>query len=560
MPSASGRTLSEIVRTRDSLRYGRIARVWTDDIVSSFGKRFNLERHTGCINSLAWNESGTKLISGSDDRSVVIWREPMFEDVVTIPTGHRNNVFCATFVPNSGDEKIVTCAADGCVHLLDVESGEREVLYESAFTGYCFKHCVDPEASATSGLVSISDGSVVRYDIRSKNASEVLNVRQDPILRQLSQGRFTAPPSATALLFNPVDPFMLALGTSTKAVLLYDVRNMSVCGSKIIPQFTKRPPESFPGETEAVSGIDWDKRNGLIVNYCRQSVVEIDAGLVLWNCSEPVTYRVGKCAEIPRQWTGRVNHQTFLKEVALLGDGKYVATGGDCGSLFVWSRFEGQRLLVKKPADPYVLNCVAPNPILPLIATSGIARIADIWDIFTSSPSNLEEEWSESETDSERVPLVLRAEVSVEEARERLRRANILRAEGNEEYRASNFLASLARYIEALELLEFHCPESEPSLTRQRRETLEKCHTNKAAALMGLSRWTEAIDACDDALDLNPSSHRALVRRSKCYLRLGHLESALEDVERVLLVNPTDGEALSLFDELQIRIDRQDGD
>jgi WD40 repeat protein len=41
---------------------------------SEFGKKlcfeYVLEGHTGCVNRLAWNELGTKLASGSDDRKV----------------------------------------------------------------------------------------------------------------------------------------------------------------------------------------------------------------------------------------------------------------------------------------------------------------------------------------------------------------------------------------------------------------------------------------------------------------------------------------------------------
>ena len=556
MTSLAKQTFFEGIRTRCVAGESPSSLVLSGYPVSTFGKIHSLEKHSGCINTVNWNESGTKLVTGSDDRTVNIWSTTTFECLITLPTGHRNNVFCATFVPASNDEQIVTCAADGCVHLMNVESGERDILFESAFTGYCFKHCMDPSNPSSTGLVTISDGSVVRFDLRSKTSIEVLNIRQDFDLRQLSLGRFSTPPSGTDIKFNPIDPNIFALGTSTRAVLLFDTRNLSSCGSKIIPEFTKRQSESFPGEAEAVSGLDWDKRNGLIVNYCRQSVIEVDAGRISWNGEEGTRYRVGRCPEIPRQWIGRVNHQTFLKEVALIGDGRYVATGGDCGNLFIWDRFENdQKLILKKPADPYVLNCIAPHPYLPLFATSGIASVADVWETFGAEPEDVETELQE-ETEESGTEFVQREEVTVDEGRERLAAANVLRAQGNQAFGEANFQSSLVLYRQACSLLEFQCG-GDAALTRQRRDALEKCHTNKAASLMGLSRWIEAVDACDEALDLNPTSYRALIRRSKCYLRLGNMEAALEDLERVLLSSPTDSEALVLLDQLHERLDTQ---
>ena len=548
MPIAAGtERLFDTLRTRNALSY-KVSTAWGNkSVIRSFGKVQQLEKHSGCINTVAWNPEGTRLVSGSDDRSVVVWSGFPMESIITVPTGHRNNVFCATFVPGASDTSLVTSAADGCVHLLNTESGQRDVLYESAINSYCFKHCHDPSSPSTSGLVTLSDGSVVRFDLRSRSGSEVINIRHDINLRQLSMGRFSSPPSGTAIAFNPISPTTFALGTSTKAVLLFDSRNMSSCVSKIVPEFTIRPPDHYPGETEAVSGFDWDDRNRLIVNYCRQSVVEIDTGLVASKGGEPVKYRVGESSEIPRQWIGRANHQTFLKEVALLGNGKYIATGGDCGSLYVWERFGAQKLILKKDADPYVLNCVVPHPFLPFIATAGIASVADLWSISSDKCDDFESSESES------VPSVFveREELTLPLASERLERSILLRAVGNEAFRRGDFITALNRYNELCTSLQFRCPDAD--VNRNRRDALEKALTNKAAALMSLSRWTEAIDACDEALDLNTGSLRALLRRGKCYMRLGDWDLALEDLERALTLAPEDTETLRLLTEVEDR-------
>lgn len=524
-------------------------------MIAHLQKSHGLEKHSGCINTLAWNHEGTKLVSGSDDRTVVIWGKCPLEEIIMIPTGHRNNVFCASFLPGSQDESLVTSAADGYVHLLNVESGQRDVLYESEISAYCFKHCSDMFYPNHVGYVTLSDGYVVRFDTRSKSGDRVTNLRTDAWLRAAAVGRFSSPPSGTAIAFNPIDPHVIAVGTSTKMVQLFDVRDWSKPVSRIVPNFSTPAHGGSQGEAEvAVSGFDWDKRNRIIVNYCRQSVIEIDTGL-LNSSDEPCRYSVGSSV-IPRFWTGRLNHQTFLKEVALLGNGKYVATGGDCGNLFVWERFGTQRLILKKPADPYVLNCVAPHPYLPVLATSGIASVADIWEptgeisepeIETSVDESYE---TESEYSSEESVIVVPLnELSVEQATERLSEANILKAEGNELFRSRDLLSALEKYSELVDVLRFNC--GDPIIRNQQKEILEKAFTNKAAAHMGIGQWVGAVDACREALAVNPRSVRAFVRRSKCHIRLGQFGSAIDDIERALEVDPGDAEALAVLAQIR---------
>ena len=471
------------------------------------------------------------LVSGSDDRHIVIWDFPRFRVRHAVHSGHRNNIFSATFTSDS--RQVITSAADGSIHLVDIESGEVEVLFDTDFGAYCFKHVPEPNSPST-GLATLSDGCLIRYDTRSDSSGEVVVcVRNDSTLRNLSSGRFTAPPSGTALAFNPADSHTLALGTNTRAVLMYDVRSFRDPLIKIVPQFTPLP-ETYPGETESVSDICWDNRSRFIVNYCRQNIIEVD-----YNCvfSHPGKFKVGSSPEIPRQWTGRINHQTFLKQVALLND-QYILTGGDCGNLYIWERFGSQSLILKKPADPYVLNCVAVHPSLPLIATSGIASVADIWEPIAPFKDRITDHVSEDSTiiPSSSPPLL--------SDQERLRIANILRAEGNESFRSRNFEDALNKYSEIIQILATLFTDS---LMSERNEMLEKAWNNTAAALMEMHNYSHAIDACDAVLDLNPLNVKALVRRAKCYNRLGDVDLFIEDMDRAVALDPNNTDLIRIM-------------
>lgn len=71
-------------------------------------QRFKLERkldyHTGCVNTLNFNETGDTLASGSDDLNIVIWDWARGKKKFHYESGHTGNVFqviCISFVPLS---------------------------------------------------------------------------------------------------------------------------------------------------------------------------------------------------------------------------------------------------------------------------------------------------------------------------------------------------------------------------------------------------------------------------------------------------------------------------
>lgn len=75
----------------------------------------NLQKHIGCVNTVSFNAHGDILVSGSDDRRVVLWDWETGCIKLSFDSGHNNNIFQAKFIPGTDDRSIVTCAADGQV-------------------------------------------------------------------------------------------------------------------------------------------------------------------------------------------------------------------------------------------------------------------------------------------------------------------------------------------------------------------------------------------------------------------------------------------------------------
>ncbi|KAM1256820.1 hypothetical protein ACFX2I_030877 [Malus domestica] len=81
---------------------------------------------------------------------------------------------------------------------------------------------------------------------------------------------------------------------------------------------------------------------------------------------------------------------------------------------------------------------------------------------------------------------------------------------GNEQYRRGHFAEALSLYDQAIAL--------SPANAAYR--------SNRAAALTGLGRLTEAVRECEEAVRLDPSYGRAHQRLGSLFLRLGQIENA----------------------------------
>ena len=77
-----------------------------------------LEKHRGCVNTVSFNADGNILVSGSDDKRVILWDWETGHAKLSFQSGHDNNVFQAKIMPYTDDRSLVTCAADGEVKFL----------------------------------------------------------------------------------------------------------------------------------------------------------------------------------------------------------------------------------------------------------------------------------------------------------------------------------------------------------------------------------------------------------------------------------------------------------
>jgi len=156
---------------------------------------------------------------------------------------------------------------------------------------------------------------------------------------------------------------------------------------------------------------------------------------------------------------------------------------------------------------------------------------------------------------------------------DRMRLALKNKDEGNDMFKAQKFDDAVRRYKKAIEHVTR--PEVVSNLTPEEAEEAKKikvsCHLNSAQCYIKAGEaatqsggknaaepfYKKARTSCDDVLELDSASIKAIFRRSLCFEKLGELEDALKDIKKGLGVSPEDSDLKKSQDRLQKLLNKQ---
>ena len=177
-----------------------------------------LELHSGCVNTVAWNQSGSLLLSGSDDHRLVLTNPYTGAKVHEVLTPHRANIFAAKFLPATGDNKIVSCAGDGTLLYTDIlREAETASCQFNCHAGTVYDTITipgDPNTFLSCG----EDGTVRWFDLRTKSSC-LRDVCKEDILINTNK-------AVTAISLNPMLSYQIAVGCSDSKVRIFDRRQL----------------------------------------------------------------------------------------------------------------------------------------------------------------------------------------------------------------------------------------------------------------------------------------------------------------------------------------------
>ncbi|KAL2459950.1 Transducin/WD40 repeat-like superfamily protein [Abeliophyllum distichum] len=368
----------------------------SEDLVLRLDILLKLEKHRGCVNTVSFNTDGDILVSGSDDRRIILWDWETGRVKLSFHSGHHNNVFQAKIMPYNEDRSIVTCAADGQVrHAQILERGEVETKLLGKHQGRVQKLSIEP-GSPHIFYTCGEDGMVQHIDLRTGTAAELFTC--EPIQSQ----SFMPIIHLNAIAIDPRNPNFFSVGGSDQFARLFDIRKCKMEGSTDFGQPVDFfcPPHLVDDEDVGITGLAFSEQSELLVSYSDEFIYLFskDMGLgpdppstsQVFHGSDagdmsPDNHSVASSPDIdnnrkasPEAYEGHRNCET-VKGVSFFGpNSEYVVSGSDCGRIFIWKKKGGELIRVME-ADKYVVNCIESHPHTTVLASSGIESDIKIW-------------------------------------------------------------------------------------------------------------------------------------------------------------------------------------
>ncbi|XP_027765915.1 DDB1- and CUL4-associated factor 8 [Empidonax traillii] len=336
--------------------------------VQRFRLQHGLEGHTGCVNTLHFNQRGTRLASGSDDLKVLVWDWLRRRPVLQFDSGHKSNVFQAKFLPNSGDSTLAMCARDGQVRVAELSATQccRSTKRVAQHKGASHKLALEPDSPCTF-LSAGEDAVVFTIDLRQDRPASKLVVTKE---KEKKVGLYT-------IYVNPANTFHFAVGGRDQFVRIYDQRK-----------------------------INENENNGVLKKFCPHHLVNSeskanitclvyshDGSELLASYNDEDIYLFDSChsdgAQYIKRYKGHRNNAT-VKGVNFYGPkSEFVVSGSDCGHIFLWEKSSCQIVQFMEGDKGGVVNCLEPHPHLPVLATSGLDHDVKIWAPTAETPTEL---------------------------------------------------------------------------------------------------------------------------------------------------------------------------
>uniref|UniRef100_UPI00398E8C4A DDB1- and CUL4-associated factor 5 n=1 Tax=Pristiophorus japonicus TaxID=55135 RepID=UPI00398E8C4A len=308
--------------------------------------------HFGCVNAIEFSGgAGELLVSGGDDRRVLLWHIDKSIHSKAKPTQlkgeHLSNIFCLAF--DSTNTHLFSGGNDEQVIVHDVESTEIVNVFphDDAVYGLSVSPVNDNVFASSS-----DDGRVLIWDIRDSHGEPFCLANY--------------PSAFHSVMFNPVEPRLLATANSKEGVGLWDIRKPR---SSLLRYGGKLPMQSAMSVRFNSSGTQL---------------------LALRRRLPPVLYDIHSPQSVFEFDNQGYFNSCTMKSCCFAGDhDQFVLSGSDDFNLYMWripsnletggpARIVNGAFMVLK-GHRSIVNQVRFNPHSYMICSSGVEKIIKVW-------------------------------------------------------------------------------------------------------------------------------------------------------------------------------------
>ncbi|XP_068195072.1 DDB1- and CUL4-associated factor 5 [Antennarius striatus] len=317
--------------------------------------------HFGCVNAIEFsNNGGEWLVSGGDDRRVLLWHMEKAiharSKPVKLKGEHLSNIFCLAF--DSTNKKVFSGGNDEQVILHDVE--RRETLNVFLHIDAVYSLSVSP-VNDNVFASSSDDGRVLIWDTREPPNAEPFCLA-------------SYPSAFHSVMFNPVEPRLIATANSKEGVGLWDIRK--------------------PRSSLLRYGGSMSLQSAMSVRF-NSTGTQL---LALRRRLPPVLYELhSRLPSFQFDNQGYFNSCT-MKSCCFAGDkDQYILSGSDDFNLYMWKipkdpeaggpgRVVNGAFMVLK-GHRSIVNQVRFNPHTYMICSSGVEKVIKVWSPYQQPDS-----------------------------------------------------------------------------------------------------------------------------------------------------------------------------
>lgn len=345
----------------------------SEALIKRLDRYGKLSGHKGCVNTVNFNPAGDLLVSGSDDKDVIVWNWAAKNEILSFPSGHLDNVFQARIMPFTDDRTIVTSAADGQVRLAQIlGNGKVSTKKLGSHRGRVHKLAIEP-GSPHIFYSCGEDGVVQHFDLRNSSSTKLFTC--------FSFSENKHPVRLNSIVINPRNPNYFAVGGFDEYARVYDIRkyqsDAAIGSDQPVDIFC--PHHLIGSDNVHITALAYSIRSELLISYNDELIYLFQKNMGMGPTPPSAAAPENpQNLEEPQAYSGHRNSQT-VKGVNFLGPSdEYVVSGSDCGHVYIWKK-KGAELVRMMVGDKHIVNCVEPHPHLPFLATSGFDKSVKLW-------------------------------------------------------------------------------------------------------------------------------------------------------------------------------------